>query len=126
MSIALAPVRDLVESRVRAMKTNFCRCAVCLLGLVLSGCKTGAPATSATANSTPAGTVVVDPAITPLPPIDREIGPDGSEIVVAPPADGEAAPRTWSQKIAAFCTPKPPPKSRSNRVYESDNIPYTD
>jgi hypothetical protein len=67
--------------------------------------------------------VSADPALVPLPPIEREVGPDGSEIVVTPPADGEAAPRTWSQKIAAFCTPKPPPKSNSNRIYESDNVP---
>jgi hypothetical protein len=99
------------------MKTNLIsRLAVCLLGLALGGCKTGAPA----------NTAAVDPAIVPLPSIEREIGPDGSEIVVAPPADGAAVPRTWSQKIMAFCTPKPPPKSHSNRVYESDNVPYSD
>lgn len=98
------------------MTTNQRIFAACLLGLTLGGCKTGAP--------TPA--VPADPAIVPLPSIDREIGPDGREIVVASPAGGEAAPRTWSQKIAAFCTPKPPRKSSSNRVYESDSIPYTD
>lgn len=104
------------------MKTNLRRLAVCLLALLPAGCKTGAPAAM----------VGTDPSIVPLPSIEREVLPDGSEIVVAPPADtttptdAAAAPRTWSQKFAAFCDPKPPKRSNSNRVYESDNIPYTD
>jgi hypothetical protein len=86
------------------------------LGTASLGCRSGGATSVASA----------EPTFTPLPPIEREVAPDGSEVVVAPPPDTQAAPKSWTRKFADFCTPKPPPKSASNRVYESDNVPYTD
>lgn len=86
-----------------------------IVGLMLGGCKSGAQSTSVAGN----------PSILPLPPIEREVLPDGSEVVAAPPADGETAPRKWTRRFTDFCTPKPPPKCQSDRVYESDNVPYS-
>lgn len=85
------------------------------LGLALVGCRASAPT-----STTPLAAGMV-----PLPPIEREVGPDGSEIVVTPSPDAPAAPRSWMRKVGDFCTPKPPPKSDSDRAYESDNVPYS-
>lgn len=62
----------------------------------------------------------------PLPPIEREVDSEGREVLVLPSPDAAAAPKSWTRKFADFCTPKPPPKSASNRVYESDSVPYSD
>lgn len=87
-----------------------------LVGAAALGCRSGG-ATNVASTDAP---------FTPLPPIEREVDSEGREVVVLPSPDAPAAPKSWSRRFADFCTPKPPPKSASNRVYESDSVPYTD
>ncbi|MCE9604591.1 MAG: hypothetical protein K8U03_06755 [Planctomycetia bacterium] len=95
------------------MKTTLRFAALGCVCVAFLGCKASAPTAVATPPS----------AFVPLPPIEREVGP-GGEVVPTPQA--QPTSRSWMQKVSDFCTPKPAPKSVKNRVYESDNVPYTD
>jgi len=95
--------------------------ALGFVGATFLGCRT-----TGSTPGTPATAAVQEGAFVPLPPIEREVGPEVDEVVATPAPDAQLGPKTWKQKFADFCTPKPPPKSRSNRVYESDNVPYSD
>jgi hypothetical protein len=115
----LAARRSIMNTTLRRLS-----CAPTIAGLIVIGvvgaaslgCRSGGATSVASA----------DPALVPLPPIEREVGPDGREVAVALASDEPQQPKSWKRKFADFCTPKPPPKSAANRVYESDSVPYGD